>query len=185
MNKTFTQQFHHIGLPTDASQPGEVYVADTKVWVTDPRRHPYHVEFLRFEKDSPVKGPVRDLPHPTLATSIGASQGTYQGVAALRASSGRSVFVDDEDILAWQARLARMEGIYAEPSAVATLPAIEKLRAGGVIAKDASVVALLTASGLKDNAATERNLKAAPEIEGDIDAAVRALKENYGFDAEK
>lgn len=129
--------------------------------------------------------PVRDLPHPTLATSIGAAQGTYQGVAALRASSGRSVFVDDEDILAWQARLARMEGIYAEPSAVATLPAIEKLRAGGVIAKDASVVALLTASGLKDNAATERNLKAAPEIEGDIDAAVRALKENYGFDAEK
>ncbi len=63
MNKTFTQQFHHIGLPTDTSQPGEVYVADTKVWVTDPRRHPYHVEFLRFEKDSPVKGPVRDLPH--------------------------------------------------------------------------------------------------------------------------
>lgn len=43
MNKTFTQQFHHIGLPTDTSQPGEVYVADTRVWVTDPRRHPYHV----------------------------------------------------------------------------------------------------------------------------------------------
>jgi len=55
--------FHHIGLPTDVSQPGEVYVADTKVWVTDPRKHPYKVEFLRFEKDSPVKGPVRDLPH--------------------------------------------------------------------------------------------------------------------------
>jgi catechol 2,3-dioxygenase-like lactoylglutathione lyase family enzyme len=56
-------QFHHIGLPTDDSQPGEAYVSDTKVWVTDPRRHPYKVEFLRFEKDSPVSGPVRDLPH--------------------------------------------------------------------------------------------------------------------------
>jgi hypothetical protein len=60
---TSKKTFHHIGLPTDVSQPGEIYVADTKVWVTDPRKHPYKVEFLRFEKDSPVKGPVRDLPH--------------------------------------------------------------------------------------------------------------------------
>lgn len=57
------RQFHHVGLPTDESRPGEVYVADTKVWVTDPRRHPYRVEYLRFEADSPVQGPVRDLPH--------------------------------------------------------------------------------------------------------------------------
>jgi len=63
MNKNLQREFHHIGLPTDTSQPGEVYVEDTKVWVTDPRNHPYKVEFLRFEKDSPVKGPVRDLPH--------------------------------------------------------------------------------------------------------------------------
>src|SRR4051794_29221848 len=55
--------FHHIGLPTDTSQPGEYYVEDTKVWVTDPRKHAYRVEFLRFEPDSPVTGPVRDLPH--------------------------------------------------------------------------------------------------------------------------
>ena len=57
------RQFHHIGLPTDESHPGEYYVEDTKVWVTDPRKHPYRVEYLRFEKDSPVQGPVRDLPH--------------------------------------------------------------------------------------------------------------------------
>ena len=56
-------EFHHIGLPTDESHPGEYYVEDTKVWVTDPRKHPYRVEYLRFEKDSPVTGPVRDMPH--------------------------------------------------------------------------------------------------------------------------
>ena len=66
---------------------------------------------------------------PTVATSIGAAQATHQGVVALRASDGRSVFVDDTDILAWQAKLARIEGVYAESSAVATLPAIERLRA--------------------------------------------------------
>ena len=57
------RQFHHIGLPTDDSHPGEYFVEDTKVWVTDPRKHPYLVEYLRFEPDSPVTGPVRDLPH--------------------------------------------------------------------------------------------------------------------------
>lgn len=57
------KEFHHIGLPTDESHHGEYFVEDTKVWVTDPRKHPYKVEYLRFEPDSPVTGPVRDLPH--------------------------------------------------------------------------------------------------------------------------
>lgn len=57
------RSFHHIGLPTAESHPGEYLVEETKVWVTDPRKHPYHVEYLRFEKDSPVRGPVRDMPH--------------------------------------------------------------------------------------------------------------------------
>jgi hypothetical protein len=63
IGKVSMRQFHHVGLPTDEVQSGEVYVADTKVWVTDPRRHPYRVEYLRFDSDSPVRGPVRDLPH--------------------------------------------------------------------------------------------------------------------------
>jgi hypothetical protein len=58
-----SRTFHHIGLPTDERQPNEKYVPDTKVWVTDPADHPYRVEFLRFEEDSPVTGPLRDMPH--------------------------------------------------------------------------------------------------------------------------
>jgi hypothetical protein len=57
------RQFHHIGLPTDESHVGEYYVEETKVWVTDPRKDRYRVEYLRFEPDSSVSGPVRDLPH--------------------------------------------------------------------------------------------------------------------------
>ena len=57
------RQFDHMGLPTDEKQPNEMYVAETKVWVTDPIAHPYRVEFLRYEPDSLVTGPVRDLPH--------------------------------------------------------------------------------------------------------------------------
>ena len=55
--------FDHVGIPTEEGQPEEMYVAATKVWVTDPERHPHRIEYLRFESDSPVKGPVRSLPH--------------------------------------------------------------------------------------------------------------------------
>jgi len=55
--------FDHVGVPTSEKQPGEMHVPATKVWVTDPARHPHKIEFLRFEPDSPVEGPVRDLPH--------------------------------------------------------------------------------------------------------------------------
>lgn len=57
------RKFDHVGIPTGDKQPNELYVSETKVWVTDPAGHPYRIEYLRYEPDSPVKGPVRDLPH--------------------------------------------------------------------------------------------------------------------------
>jgi hypothetical protein len=62
------RKFHHMGLPTADPQPDEVYVPDTKVYVTDPLKHPYKVEFLRYEPDTPVTGPVRELPHMAFQT---------------------------------------------------------------------------------------------------------------------
>lgn len=55
--------FDHVGIPADEQHPEEMYVPATKVWVTDPARHPYRVEYLRFEPDSPVTNEVRYLPH--------------------------------------------------------------------------------------------------------------------------
>ena len=56
-------QYHHTGVITEQQQPGEVYVEATKVWVTNPDDHPYKVEFLRFEPDTPVVPPLRDHCH--------------------------------------------------------------------------------------------------------------------------
>ena len=44
------RRFHHVGVITDERQPGEIYVAETKVHVTNPADHPYRVEYLRFEQ---------------------------------------------------------------------------------------------------------------------------------------
>ena len=57
------RKFNHIGLPTDEPRPGEVFVPETKVWVTRPNDHPLRIEYLRFEPDSPVTGPLRERPH--------------------------------------------------------------------------------------------------------------------------
>jgi hypothetical protein len=56
-------EFSHVGIVTDQKQPGEVFVPATKVWITDFLKHPFKVEWLRFEPDSPVTGPVRTQPH--------------------------------------------------------------------------------------------------------------------------
>ncbi len=57
------RKFDHVGVTTDDRQPNEMYVEETRVWVTDPEAHPYRVEYLRYEPDTPVSGPVRTLPH--------------------------------------------------------------------------------------------------------------------------
>lgn len=55
--------FDHIGIPTSVHHDGESWVEETRVWVTSPRAHAYNVEWLRFEPDSPVTGPLRNDPH--------------------------------------------------------------------------------------------------------------------------
>jgi hypothetical protein len=55
--------FSHIGVVTAEKKPGERFVEATRVWVTDFQDHPFHVEWLRFEADSPVRGPIREMPH--------------------------------------------------------------------------------------------------------------------------
>ncbi|MGE5646040.1 MAG: hypothetical protein ACM336_09640 [Acidobacteriota bacterium] len=55
--------FDHIGLPTAQKHADEMWVEATRVWVTDPLRDPQRIEWLRFEPDTPVSGPVRDMPH--------------------------------------------------------------------------------------------------------------------------
>jgi hypothetical protein len=67
LQATFPQfdrsRFDHVGLITDERKQDESWVEATRVWVTSPRAHPFNVEFLRFEPDSPVTGPLRTEPH--------------------------------------------------------------------------------------------------------------------------
>jgi hypothetical protein len=55
--------FDHVGITTTVKQPGEDWVEQSRVWVTNPRNSPEHIEFLRYEPDTTVPGAVRDNPH--------------------------------------------------------------------------------------------------------------------------
>jgi hypothetical protein len=57
------RRFDHLGVVTERAQPGESWVEATRCWVTSPRAHPYNVEWLRFEPDTPVTGLLRTEPH--------------------------------------------------------------------------------------------------------------------------
>jgi hypothetical protein len=56
-------RFDHIGVVTTEKKARESWVEATRVWVTSPRDHPFNVEFIRFEPESPVTGPLRTQPH--------------------------------------------------------------------------------------------------------------------------
>jgi threonine synthase len=96
-------------------------------------------------------------------------------------TQGAAVTVDDDALIHWVAKLAKAEGIWAEPSAVAPFVAIDRLRRQGTIREQERVVALVTASGLKDMMPIERTFLPAPVVSGGLDEVLRALHENYGF----
>lgn len=56
-------KFDHIGLITTEKKADENWVEATRVWVTDPKSHPFHIEWLRYEPNSPVKNAVRYQAH--------------------------------------------------------------------------------------------------------------------------
>jgi len=55
--------YHHFGVPSDRVYEGAAYIEGAKVYATDPDKHPYRIEFLRFEADSPMHELVRTRPH--------------------------------------------------------------------------------------------------------------------------
>ena len=70
-------------------------------------------------------------------------------VRMIRASSGFGITVSDEEILAAEKNLARLTGVFAEPSGAASYAGLLRLLHEGKIARDERVVLLVTGSGLK------------------------------------
>ena len=101
----------------------------------------------------------------------------WDGDAALKTvhdSSGTAVKVSNEEILNAQRILAKTEGIFAEPSGVAVLAGLKKMKNQGKVTSDDCVVLQITGSGLKDLDVIRS--AEAPLIDPDIEALQKVLK---------
>lgn len=60
---TWGWKYHHSGIPTKKKMPGEVYLAKFKLYVSGFNSSPFGVEWMRFEKGSPIHKLIQTVPH--------------------------------------------------------------------------------------------------------------------------
>ena len=84
-----------------------------------------------------------------LAILVGDPLQSELALKAIRESEGLALTVSDQEMLAAELEVAKLEGVFAEPASAATVAALKKLVKQGKIGKDCSVACLITGSGLK------------------------------------
>jgi threonine synthase len=116
--------------------------------------------------------------HPeTVATAIriGAPVSWKKAVNAIRESHGTAEPVTDDEILAAQKMLARIEGIFVEPASASSIAGLKKLVRNGVIDRDEKVVCITTGHGLKDPDTAIKQCEKPLEVDAEITAIEQAL----------
>ncbi len=106
----------------------------------------------------------------TLADSIsvGVPRAGVWALDAIRRKAGAAAAVSDDEILSAMALLGRTTGVFAEPAAAAAVAGAKKLAERKVIAREESVVILITGSGLKDVPAALRSVSFPKSIDPDL-----------------
>jgi len=56
-------KYHHLGIPTDKIMPGEKYLPQFKLFVSGFSESPFGIEWMRFEKNSPIDRLIQTIPH--------------------------------------------------------------------------------------------------------------------------
>ncbi|MFX3618944.1 MAG: threonine synthase [Sporolactobacillus sp.] len=142
--------------------------------VTPPEIHGFEAE----GSAAIVKNKVIEHPE-TIATAIriGNPASWKLAVAAEKESGGEIDSVTDDEILAAYKRVARTEGIFAEPASCASLAGLFKHVQAGKIKKGAEVVCILTGNGLKDPTTAMDMLTIEPTI---ISADQSAVVDHLG-----
>jgi threonine synthase len=108
----------------------------------------------------------------TMATAIRIAQPAHRAAAdeAIARSGGSTVPLTDEEILAAWRDLARLEGVFCEPSSAAGLAALERERPEA----GSRVVCIITGHGLKDPDAAGRLSTPPVPVQPDADAIAEA-----------
>lgn len=117
-------------------------------------------------------------PRPeTIATAIriGAPVNAEKALTAIRETGGTATTVTDDEILAMQRDLARLEGIGVEPASAASVAGIRRLANEGAIDRDERVVCVVTGHLLKDPETVIQQCEPPIEIDADLSSLLSAL----------
>jgi hypothetical protein len=57
------KEFSHIGIPTTITREGEIYLEGAQLYVTDFNENENKIEWLRFEKGSPLPEALKTTAH--------------------------------------------------------------------------------------------------------------------------
>ncbi len=120
---------------------------------------------------------VQQVQADTVADSIAVDL-PRDGLAAARSvleSGGQAVTVPDDEILAAIPEIARLAGVFGEPSSATAWACLKKLTRDGEIRADERIVCLLTGSGLKDIANARKVAGEPITIDAELAAVSRAL----------
>ena len=57
------KEYHHLGIPTSEKKENEKYLEKYKMYVSGYDESEFGIEWMRFEKDSPLPELVKSIPH--------------------------------------------------------------------------------------------------------------------------
>jgi threonine synthase len=114
----------------------------------------------------------------SIAESIAVSKprNWRKAIQAIRESNGTMIVVTDEEILQAQQLAARLGGVFGEPAGVAGIAGLKNAVVSGAIPNSASVLVVVTGSGLKDISAVRRTVAMPEPIEADLEKLALYLK---------
>jgi threonine synthase len=113
----------------------------------------------------------------TIADSISAGlpRDRAKALRAVRETNGAFVAVGDDEIIASIPKLARLTGVFCEPSSAAVYAGVRRAVELGYIQPDEQVAFLLTGNGLKDIKRAQQSVSGGLRVAPTIDAVRRAL----------
>ena len=121
--------------------------------------------------------PVKEPQTIASAIKIGNPASWTTALEACAESNGLIDSVSDEEILSAYKSLARMEGIFCEPASAASVAGMMKAKRNNLINPDASIVCVLTGTGLKDpDLASQIADRPLQEVEATTEALSIALQ---------
>ncbi len=56
-------RYHHVGIPTEVPRANETYLEQFGLYVSGFSTSPFGIEWMRFEKDSPLHTLIKTVPH--------------------------------------------------------------------------------------------------------------------------